>query len=38
MKHCVGLDVLAKETAIWVVEEADQFCREMKVLTDPADL
>src|SRR5579864_7645898 len=35
MKHCVGLDVSVKETAICIVDEAGKVVRETKVATEP---
>ena len=35
MKHCVGLDVSVKETAICIVDETGKIVREAKVTTDP---
>jgi transposase len=36
MKHCVGLDVSVKETAICIVDEGGKVVRETKVATEPA--
>jgi transposase len=36
MKHCAGLDVSVKETAICIVNEAGKIVREAKVGTEPA--
>jgi transposase len=38
MKHCAGLDVSVKETAICIVDEAGKVVREAKVPTDPASI
>jgi len=38
MKHCAGLDVSVKETAICIVDEAGKIVREAKVATDPATI
>jgi hypothetical protein len=35
MKHCAGLDVSVKETAICIVDEAGKVVREAKVATEP---
>jgi len=35
MKHCAGLDVSVKETAICIVDEAGKTVREAKVTTGP---
>jgi transposase len=35
MKHCAGLDVSLKETAICIVDEAGKVVRETKVATEP---
>jgi transposase len=35
MKHCVGLDVSVKETAICIVDETGKIVREAKVTTEP---
>jgi transposase len=35
MKHCAGLDVSVKETAICIVDEAGKIMREAKVPTEP---
>jgi transposase len=35
MKHCVGLDVSVKETAICIVDETGKVVREAKVTTEP---
>src|SRR3954468_15391566 len=35
MKHCVGLDVSVKETAICIVDEGGKVVRETKVATEP---
>jgi len=35
MKHCVGLDVSVKETAICIVDETGKIIREAKVMTEP---
>ncbi len=38
MKHYAGLDVSVKETSLCIVDEAGRICREMKVVSHPADL
>jgi len=35
MKHCAGLDVSVKETAICIVDETGKIVREAKVTTEP---
>jgi transposase len=35
MKHCAGLDVSVKETAICIVDETGKLVRETKVTTEP---
>jgi transposase len=35
MKHCAGLDVSVKETAISIVDEIGKIVREAKVTTEP---
>jgi len=35
MKHCAGLDVSVKETAICIVDETGKSCCEAKVTTEP---
>jgi predicted NBD/HSP70 family sugar kinase len=35
MKHCAGLDVSVKETAICIVAETGKIVREAKVTTEP---
>ena len=35
MKHCAGLDVSVKETAICIVDEVGKIVRETKVATEP---
>jgi transposase len=35
MKHCAGLDVSVKETAICIVDETGKVVREAKVATEP---
>jgi transposase len=35
MKHCAGLDVSVKETAICIVDETGKLVREAKVTTEP---
>jgi transposase len=35
MKHCAGLDVSVKETAICIVDEGGTVVREIKVATEP---
>jgi Transposase len=35
MKHCAGLDVSVKETAICIVDESGKIVREAKVTTEP---
>src|SRR2546430_11181413 len=35
MKHCAGLDVSIKETAICIVDETGKVVREAKVTTEP---
>jgi transposase len=35
MKHCAGLDVSVKETAICIVDETRKIVREAKVTTEP---
>ncbi len=35
MKHCAGLDVSVKETAIGIVDETGKIVREAKVTTEP---
>jgi transposase len=35
MKHCAGLDVSVKETAICIVDETGKIAREAKVTTEP---
>lgn len=35
MKHCAGLDVSVKETAICIVDETGKIVREAKVITEP---
>ena len=38
MKHYAGLDVSVKETAICIVDETGEVCREIKVTSHPEDL
>ena len=38
MKFYAGLDVSAKETSKWIVDEAGRICREMKVVSHREDL
>lgn len=38
MKHYTGLDVSVKETAICIVDETGNICREVKVTSHPDDL
>jgi transposase len=38
MKHFVGLDVAVKETAICILDEDGQVCRELKVVSHPEDI
>lgn len=38
MKHFIGLDVAVKETAICIVDEDGQVCRELKVVSYPDDI
>lgn len=38
MKHCAGLDVSVKETAICIVDETGTVCGEVKVPTHPEDI
>jgi len=35
MKHCAGLDVSVKETAICIVDETGKIVREAKMTTEP---
>jgi transposase len=35
MKHCAGLDVSVKETAICIVDESGKVVQETKVATEP---
>jgi transposase len=35
MKHCAGLDVSVKETAICIVDEIGKIVQEAKVTTEP---
>jgi transposase len=35
MKHCAGLDVSVKETAICIIDETGKIVREAKVPTEP---
>jgi predicted NBD/HSP70 family sugar kinase len=35
MKHCAGLDVSVKETAICIVDEVGKIVQEAKVSTEP---
>jgi transposase len=35
MKHCAGLDVSVKETAICIVDETGKVVREAKVTIEP---
>jgi len=35
MKHCAGLDVSVKETAICIVDETGKIVREAKITTEP---
>jgi transposase len=35
MKHCAGLDVSVKETAICIVDETGKIVREAKLATEP---
>ena len=35
MKHCAGLDVSVKDTAICIVDEVGKVVRETKVVTEP---
>jgi transposase len=38
MKHCAGLDVSLKETAICIVDETGKIVREAKVTTEPEEI
>lgn len=38
MKHFIGLDVVAKETAVCIIDESGRICREVKVISHPDDL
>jgi transposase len=38
MKHYAGLDVSVKETAVCIVNETGEICREVKVVSHPEDL
>ncbi len=38
MKHYAGLDIALKETAVCIVDETGQICRELKVPSHPQDL
>ncbi|RWG76490.1 MAG: IS110 family transposase [Mesorhizobium sp.] len=38
MKHYAGLDVSVKETAVCIVNETGEICREVKVVSHPDDL
>jgi len=38
MKHYSGLDVSVKETAVCIIDETGNICREMKVPSHPDDL
>ena len=38
MKHYAGLDISVKETAICIVDETGEICRELKVPSHPEDL
>ena len=38
MKHFIGLDVSAKETAVCIIDEAGKICREAKVVSHLDDL
>ncbi|RWJ39483.1 IS110 family transposase [Mesorhizobium sp.] len=38
MKHYAGLDVSMKETAVCIVNETGEICREVKVVSHPDDL
>ena len=38
MKHYAGLDASVKETAICIVDETGEICRELKAPSHPEDL
>lgn len=38
MKHCAGLDVSVKETAICIVDETGKIVREAKLTTEPEEI
>ncbi|TCU35412.1 IS110 family transposase [Rhizobium azibense] len=38
MKHFIGLDVSVKETAVCIINESGEICREVKVVSHPDDL